>query len=146
VAFAEDRDRRHGDDSDFRDDDWDRDDRDRDGHWERDRDGRGYDWHDDDEPRVIDSQYAGGRRGVLTFELDRRSGRRGDLQLVVSDRSVKIRSVIVTYANGRSHRIRVRGHAMTVDLDLRRRRAIESIEVSYVNRGRERGEIALVTH
>ena len=53
---------------------------------------------------------------------------------------------MVTYTNGRSQRINVRGNRMTIDVNTKRRRAIESITVTYVNRGYDNdGQIALVT-
>jgi hypothetical protein len=92
--------------------------------------------------RLIDSQAASGRRGVVTFEPRRTRGR--DLQLVTSDRSIKIRMIEVADRNGNWTRIApVQGADQTVDLELGR--GVRAIRVHYVSRARRGGEIALVT-
>lgn len=130
VAAADRDDRRHRDRDrgDYR---WSDGDRYQDGHWvrERRRDG------------VIARQRVYDRRGTIYFDVDG-AARRADLQLASNDRDLVIRSVLVTFGNGRTARLYPRRGASVIDLPDRR---IEAIEVHYVNRGARRdAEIAVL--
>lgn len=89
---------------------------------------------------VVDAKRAFGRRGTVTLSA-RTFGKQGDLFVLSSDNDLDIRFVKVTYARGRT--VMLRGsNARAIDLPDNGR--IQSVEVSYVNRGARGASIKLV--
>ncbi|HUQ01073.1 MAG TPA: hypothetical protein VM261_01200 [Kofleriaceae bacterium] len=89
---------------------------------------------------VVDAKRAFGRRGTVTLTAQG-FGKQGDMFVLSSDSDLDIRFVKVTYARGRS--VMLRGsNARAIDLPDSGR--IQSVEVSYVNRGARGASIKLV--